>query len=58
MFYISPYFISSLPVFDIIQENVPYIIYLLIYIVALTLGALIIYFISLGINKLLSKKQI
>jgi hypothetical protein len=58
MFYISPYFISSLPVFDIIQENVPYIIYLLIYILALTLGALIIYFISLGINKLLSKKQI
>ena len=58
MFYISPYFISSLPVFDIIQKNVPYIIYLLIYIVALTLGALIIYFISLGINKLLSKKQI
>ena len=58
MFYISPYFIRSLPVFDIIQENVPYIIYLLIYIVALTLGALIIYFISLGINKLLSKKQI
>ena len=56
MFYISPYFISSLPVFDIIQENVPYILYLLIYIVALSLGAGIIYVISLGINKLFSKK--
>lgn len=56
MFYISPYFISSLPIFDIIQENVPYILYLLIYIVALSLGAGIIYVISLGINKLFSKK--
>lgn len=43
MFYISPYFISSLPVFDVIQENVPYILYLIIYIVALFLGALTIY---------------
>ena len=46
MFYISPYFISILPVFDIIQQNVPYIIFLLIYILALTLGSLIIYFIA------------
>jgi len=43
MFYISPYFISSLPVFDVIQENVPYFLYLVIYIVALLLGAFIIY---------------
>ncbi|MBQ8193577.1 MAG: YwaF family protein [Bacilli bacterium] len=43
MFYISPYFKSSLPVFDIIQEKVPYIIFLLIYIWALIMGSFIIY---------------
>jgi len=43
MFYISPYFISSLPVFDIIQQKVPYIIFLLIYICAIILGAFVIY---------------
>lgn len=46
MFYISPYFESSLPVFDIIQKNSPYIIYLLIYVLALSLGALMVYLIS------------
>lgn len=48
MFYISPYFISSLPVFDLIQENVPYILFLIIYVVLLMLGATVI----LGISKL------
>jgi hypothetical protein len=48
MFYISPYFISSLPVFDLIQENVPYVLFLIIYVVLLMLGAAII----LGISKL------
>lgn len=51
MFYISPYFISVLPIFDTIQKSVPYILYLLIYIVALTLGALIIF----GLAKLVTK---
>jgi len=53
MFYISPYFISSLPVFDIIQQNVPFIIYLIIYIIALSLGATIVYFISKIIQKII-----
>jgi len=43
MFYISPYFISELPVFNIIQENVPYIPFLIIYIFALMIGGFIIY---------------
>ena len=46
MFYISPYFISTLPVFDIIQKSVPFVLYLLIYIVAIFFGELIVYFIS------------
>ena len=46
MFYISPYFISSLPVFDFIQENVPYLIYLLTYILAIGLGSFIVFSIT------------
>ena len=46
MFYISPYFISSIPIFNIIQENVPYILFLLIYIISISLGSFIIYIIS------------
>jgi len=46
MFYISPYFISTLPVFNVIQEKVPYIVFLIIYVLALSLGSLIIFFIS------------
>jgi len=50
MFYISPYFISSLPVFDVIQQSVPFILYLLIYIFAIFIGALFVYFVSLKIS--------
>ena len=55
MFYISPYFISTLPVFDIIQKNVPYLLYLLIYIIALSLGGSIIYLIAMILNKITKK---
>ena len=55
MFYISPYFISTLPVFDVIQQNVPFVLYLLIYILAIFLGALVVYFISRLFKK--SKKD-
>lgn len=47
MFYISPYFISSLPVFNIIQEKVPFIIFIILYLFAIFMGALIIYLISM-----------
>lgn len=43
MFYISPYYISELPVFDVIQQNVPFPIFLFLYIFALSLGATIVY---------------
>ena len=43
MFYISPYFTSTLPVFDVIQQNVPFIIFLFIYILAISIGATLIY---------------
>ncbi|MBQ3021203.1 MAG: YwaF family protein [Bacilli bacterium] len=45
MFYISPYFISDLPVFNIIQENLPYLLFLIIYIWTIVLGSVLIFFI-------------
>lgn len=53
MFYISPYFISSLPIFNMIQENVPFILFLLIYLFSIFLGGYILFIIS----KLISKKK-
>jgi len=53
MFYISPYFETDLPVFKQIQQNVPFIVYLLTYIIGISLGASIIYF----IEKLIFRKE-
>jgi hypothetical protein len=43
MFYISPYFISELPVFNFIQENAPYPVFLCSYIFGLGLGSVLIF---------------
>lgn len=56
MFYISPYFISSLPVYNAIQESIPYIFYLMIYIISIYLGGNIIYFLSTFIVFIRCKK--
>jgi len=52
MLYISPYFESTLPVFDSIYNTVPYIVFLALYIVALSLGSYIIFGIAKGISKI------
>ena len=52
MFYISPYFISTLPVFDVLQQKLSFIVFLITYVVAICLGATFVYGVSLGINKL------
>ena len=62
MFYISPYFISELPVFDTIQKSVPYIVFLSLYVFAITMGASLIYGISYIIKNnilklILTKKE-
>ena len=54
MFYISPYFISHLPVYNTIQQAVPFPIYLLFYIISIILGGALIYGISYFIVKLKS----
>ena len=51
MFYISPYFISELPGFNFLQLKLPYLLYLIIYISAITLGGTIICSISQIIKK-------
>lgn len=42
MFYISPYFISTLPVFNQIQQEVPYLIFLGLYLFILSCGGALI----------------
>jgi len=56
MFYISPYFPSTLPIFDIIYDKVPYLIFLITYISVIIAGAIIIYYIALLI-KIICKKN-
>ena len=58
MFYISPYFISILPVFSNIQQTLPYFFFLLIYLIAIYLGGNVIFFISYYISYLSNKKSI
>jgi len=55
MFFISPYFISTLPVFSVIQESVPYVIFLLSYILILIAGVVIVYSITYSVSKLCKK---
>lgn len=56
MFYISPYFTSELPVFSLIQDKVPYFIYLLFYILILNIGAYIVFFTSKVLTSNLHRK--
>lgn len=57
MFYISPYFITHLPVFKTIQESVPFIIYLLAYVLIVNIGATVVYFIAYFIYYKTNKKN-
>ena len=56
MLYISPYFESSLPVFNSIYNSVPYIVFLAVYILVLCLGSCIVYALAKSISKINSKK--
>ena len=53
MFFISPFHTSSLPVFSIIYEKIPYILFLLFYIFIFTLGSSI----TLIVSKIFIKKR-
>ncbi|MBR5228151.1 MAG: YwaF family protein [Clostridia bacterium] len=58
MFYISPYFTTELPVFNVVQENVCYILYLIIYILALLLGGIIVLSVAYLIKLILKKVKL
>lgn len=53
MFYISPYFTSVLPVYNTIQGLVPFPIFLSIYVISISLGSVIVYFILKVIKKII-----
>jgi len=55
MFYISPYFISTLPLFCVIQEMVPYPLFLTFYVSVIILGAFVIYFLASKFKELICK---
>lgn len=51
MFFISPYFPSTLPIFELIYDKVAFPIFLLIYLIILFLGGFIIWIIARLFNK-------
>lgn len=58
LFYISPFHTSILPVFSIVYEKVPYIIFLLLYIISFSIGSAIPLLIFESINKKKLKKNL
>lgn len=52
MFYISPFHVSELPVFNVIYESVPYLVFLFLYLFAFLLGGSFIYFVVRFFTKL------
>lgn len=56
MFFISPFQTSHLSIFSIIQAKAPYIVFLLSYIVAFSIGAFLIKLMLQGLSKIYDKK--
>lgn len=57
MFYISPYFVSGLPVFDKIWQSVPYPIFLLIYVFVIVCGAVVVFVIHKYVKLFFEKRS-
>ena len=58
MFFISPHFDPSLPVFSLIQPLVPFGVSVVIYVAAFTLAAYLILLAAMGIAKLAQCKKV
>ena len=56
MFYISPFYVSSLPFFRDIQPKVPYPAFLFLYVLAFCLGAAAVWFAAFAVRKLFKKR--
>ncbi len=57
MFYISPYYPCTLPIFDIIYSSTHYILFFLVYVIGFILSAYIFLLVAIGIKKLYVKIQ-
>ena len=57
MFYISPFYNSSLPVFRDIQPLLPYPVFLFLYVFAFCIGAAAVWFGAYGVRKLIGKRK-
>lgn len=57
MFFVSPYFDCTLPVLSVLSPIVPYPVFLLVYMAGFTLAAGIVFYVSLGIDKLITKRK-
>ena len=57
MFFISPYFGCELPILSMIRDAVPYPLFLAAYLVAFSLGALLVYVIENGISMFCSRRN-
>ena len=55
MFYISPYFPKDLPVFMQLYDLLPYPLYLMCYLIILSLGGVVVYSVTKVIRKKLMK---
>ena len=58
MFYVGPYFECSLPLLNIIYPLVPFVVFLLIYLIGFVLISYIIYFVFTKINNVVGKKHV
>lgn len=56
MFFISPYYNCTLPLLSMIYPKVPYVLFLIIYIVGFTLAATIVMLVAMMFNKISTKK--
>ena len=57
MFYISPYFNSALPVFDTIQSNVSFPVFVIVYLTAIFAFSCIIFLLAKLIGRIAIKRQ-
>lgn len=57
MFYISPYYISSVAVFSILDSVLPYPVFMLLYLAAFLVGGVLIALMQKGIEKARQKQR-
>ena len=57
MFYISPYLPCTLPILNIIYDQVPYVVFLLIYFIGFSLAGCLVFSVAMGINKLIKSQH-